>query len=750
MKKRILSMLLTISMIFSVIGFNSVGVKADTVISKGSWFESMYAEWNGSADKTYDVYYKESSASDYVKADQELVREVKTGKYRVDVLGLKGDTSYDVKVVDSDNTVFEFTDTTMSYDRSGFAFSGKETPGAYKADGTPEDNALIIYVTESNKNSVYNKKKLTDVIKNPNSLNGGNPVIIRIIGKVNKIGSTYLTTMSNASCGVTIEGVGVGSGLYGWGITSSGGEDIEFRNLNFRDYIEDALGFQNLDTLWVHNNTFYSGYNPNDNDPERDKIHGDGSCDIKRSDNITVSYNHFNESDKTSLIGSSASSRETTGDMTFHHNFFESTGQRTPRVRWHNIHVYNNYYLDTKVYGIGATCNSSIFAENNFFENAASPMLTSSQGGYATKFSDNDGGVIKAYNNKFVNTREFIEGVDYFNAPSREYRMTASDFTTKKGGYTYNNFDANGYIADKAYKLDTPDGAKENVLKYAGTINDSGIDDIDEMAAPKVSGNVLAVYYYDPDISGSTGESYGGLNGVGNYFTGSGTCANNSCTGYRGIDEYSYEGSFSSSNTISFTTENPAKFTIICSTSGSTPLRMELKNSENPDAVYHGMMQSGNKGEDVLTTINCLEAGTYSFKADPDIDIYYIEVAEYNGDEPVTDSTTEITTEASTETTTESSTETSTETTTEYSTEITTNDQTESTTESSTNYLVGDIDLDGSVSRIDLVALGKYFAGYAYDLLLDVADINSDGKINRNDLVEFSKYFAGFDIDLNK
>ncbi|MGN1317519.1 MAG: dockerin type I domain-containing protein [Lachnospirales bacterium] len=665
MKKRLISIILSFTMAFSVIGISSVSSYADSVISKGAGFESMYAEWNGNNSTSYTVYYKESSDTNYIKIDDELVREVNGGKFRADVLGLKGNTSYDVKVEGNGETVMEFTDTPMAYDRSGFAFSSSNALGAYNMDGTPESNALIIYASEENKTNVYNNKSLTSILGGLNSLNGGNPVIIRIIGKVTPVGSSTSPGMWKNTCGVTIEGVGVGAGLYGWGIGSGDNKDTEFRNLNFADYVEDAIGFENAENLWVHNNTFYSGYNPNDSTAERDKLHGDGSCDLRECNNVTVSYNHFNNTDKTSLIGSSASSRESTGNITFHHNFFDGTSQRTPRVRWHNIHVYNNYYLNTKTYGIGATCNSSIFAENNYFEDASSPFLTSSQGGYASKFSDNEGGVIKAYNNTLVNTRESLEGVDYFNAPSRDYRMTASDFTTVKGGWTYNNFDATGYIAAMNYNLDSPENAKAKVLELAGASKNTGISYSNEITPPSVDGYVSATYYYDPEPTGTTGGAFGGLNGNGTYFTGNGTNANKTATGYRGTEQYNYNGSFSSGSTISFTTENPAKFTIICSTDGNTPLRMTLTNSQNSDAVYHGTFQSGNKGNDVLTTIDCLEAGTYSFKANSSVDIYYIEVAEYNGEVPPTESTqttTSISTELTTEVTTisESTTETTT------------------------------------------------------------------------------------------
>ena len=648
-KKRISAMLLSLAIGVSAIPFGVCSAYgAETVLSQGVWYESMYIEWSAPAGSSYDVYCKQTSEAEsaYKKIDAELVREVTAGNYRADVLGLKGGVSYDLKVTaaGSDTAVATYTGTPEAYDRSGFAFDGtSNAPGAYKADGTPEDGALILYVTEANKKNVYKNKTIKSIIGGFNSLNGGKPVILRVVGKVTPLSTSDTNPgMWKNTCGVTIEGVGPGSGFSGWGIGSGDNSDTEFRNLNFVDYVEDAIGFEGAEKLWVHNNTFYSGYNPKDSTAERDKLHGDGSCDLRECDKVTVSYNHFDGTDKTSLIGSSSSSREKTGNITFHHNYFESTKQRTPRVRWHNIHVYNNYYRNTGAYGVGATCNSSIFAENNYFEDASSPFLTSSQGGFASKFSDNEGGVIKAFNNIMVNCRESLEGVDYFNAPSREYRMTGADFTAIKGGWTYNNFDATGYIGSKSYTLHTPEEAKTIALTKTGAMEKTAIEGTDNIAPDRVTGNVTAAYYYDPAESGKTGTAYGGIDGSGTFFKGSdAACTAGSASGYRDAEKYSYKGKYTNGGKITFTTTSAAKFTIVAGSSASAPVRMTLSGT---GTVPYGVFQSGCKGGSVLSTIDIPEAGTYSFTAGSNIDIYYIEVSEYDGKEVITTETTTETT----------------------------------------------------------------------------------------------------------
>lgn len=638
MKKKLLGAIVSIALVLgAVMPFNvTTFAQGESIISSGVWYESMYVEWSGNSITDYSVLYKEASADDsaYKSIDAELIREVEPGKFRADIIGIKGDIPYKLKLTDGGSVISEFTGTPKAYDRSGFAFDDENNaPGAYNMDGTLPDEALVIYVTDDNKKEVYDGKSLVYVLGNLNTINNGNPVDIRIIGKVNQIlPNDFQVGMFYNTCGVTIEGVGPEAGFSKWGMNIEFNEDIEIRNLIVADTEEDAFGFYRTKKLWLHNNTIYTGYAPLDDSEEQDKLHGDGSCDLRECDKVTVSYNHFNSTDKTSLMGSSAKRREPTGSFTFHHNFFDRTGQRTPRVRWHNVHVYNNYYYGTEIYGVAATNNANIFAENNYFEDAASPFLISSQSEFTSKFSTNDGGAIKAYNNTMVNTRECAEGLDYFNAPSREYRLTPEDFTSIKGGFTYNNFDAEGYIGAMDYILDTPEQAKKTVLEEAGAMSEAGILTADRVSPVKVSGTPTDKYYYDPSESGSTGESYGGVNGAGTYFKGAGVCKEGTVTGYRIAEEYNYSGSYNSSSDISFTTTAPSKFTIVAGAATEVPERAILKDAATGESVYHGTFQTGYKGGHSITTIDLPQAGTYSFKPTAAMDIYYIEVQEYAED----------------------------------------------------------------------------------------------------------------------
>jgi hypothetical protein len=129
---------------------------------------------------------------------------------------------------------------------------------------------------------------------------------------------------------------------------------------------------------------------------DADQLKGDGTTDVKKSTNITVSYNHYWDNGKVHLLGNGG---ETPGYVTYHHNWYDHSDSRHPRVREHYVHVYNNYYDGVHTYGIGSTRASSIFSERNYFRNTNRPMTISMQGSDNGTFSSEDGGMIKAFGN---------------------------------------------------------------------------------------------------------------------------------------------------------------------------------------------------------------------------------------------------------------------------------------------------------------------------------------------------------------
>jgi pectate lyase len=138
--------------------------------------------------------------------------------------------------------------------------------------------------------------------------------------------------------------------------------------------------------VWIDHNDFSDGF--------------DGLVDIKRqSDFVTVSWNHFHDHSKSSLVGHSDSFTGDIGHLrvTYHHNWFNGTVQRHPRVRFGDpVHVYNNYYLNNELYGIASTENAGVMVEGNYFNGVAFPIYVG--------YDDSGPGRVVERNNIYVNS----------------------------------------------------------------------------------------------------------------------------------------------------------------------------------------------------------------------------------------------------------------------------------------------------------------------------------------------------------
>ncbi|MGF7034118.1 pectate lyase [Paenibacillus mucilaginosus] len=146
----------------------------------------------------------------------------------------------------------------------------------------------------------------------------------------------------------------------------------------------DSISVKGSTHVWIDHNVFSDAGGLDDPSHTyfgRKYQQHDGTVDITNaSDLVTVSYNHFHDHDKTSLIGGSDEAAGDAGKLrvTLHHNYFQNTGQRVPRVRYGQVHVYNNYYEGSfqhpnnpYVYSLGVGYQSQIYAENNYFVNDA-------------------------------------------------------------------------------------------------------------------------------------------------------------------------------------------------------------------------------------------------------------------------------------------------------------------------------------------------------------------------------------------
>ena len=120
----------------------------------GGWFEEAFVQWDSNVvGSDVTVSYAETGSSDFVTADQELIRGS-----RVDIPGLKGNTDYTIKVEGSKGSV-SCSVRTMAFDRTGYAHDNFSGVGAYNDDGTLKPDVTVIYVTNENKDTItYNGK----------------------------------------------------------------------------------------------------------------------------------------------------------------------------------------------------------------------------------------------------------------------------------------------------------------------------------------------------------------------------------------------------------------------------------------------------------------------------------------------------------------------------------------------------------------------------------------------------------------
>lgn len=463
-----------------VLGINFRKANSKITITKAQgWLETAFVEFTDFVGATtYHVYVKGGQYADFTKIDDQLVRSYGTYN-RADALGLKAG-EYALKVVPVvDDTEIEGAATTVNgltvknYRRDGYAhYNAVAGVGAYNNDGTLKDNARVLYVSKANAKTVTlsmnigkneeTRTGIQDIIQAYEKGEETRPLAIRIIGQLKyadmpTLGSSAIGLQvkgKDQNMNLTIEGVGNDATLHGFGVLCRNCRYVELRNFAVMMHPEDGISFDtNNEHLWGHNLDIFYGENKGG-----DKAKGDGSFDVKGTLYCSVADNHFWDAGKCNLN----SNGDEVDYVTYHHNWYDHSDSRHPRVRKSkHLHVFNNYYDGNSKYGVGATTGSCIFVEKNYYRNCKYPMLISKQGSDIhngvgsssdTKgtFSGEDGGIIKAFDNFMTGQKSFepyIAGdatyskhFDAYVVESRNDKVPA-EVVTLQGGTGYNNFD---------------------------------------------------------------------------------------------------------------------------------------------------------------------------------------------------------------------------------------------------------------------------------------------------------------------
>lgn len=539
---------------------------ATSFSAAGGWFETLYAEWAGNKSDVTAVSYSGTASGSLTGDDLTYLVRQDGSNVRLDIPGLKAGT-YNLTVTTNSGTITKNNIKVYEYDRTGYAHydahkEGVNGIGAYNDDGTLKSNAVVVYVTEENKNTVqlpgYTGSQYPAGIGNilnyksadANGVTGGGkidivkqlreegiPLDVRFLGTIrggdsntsnnppaeNIKGLTGYNTPTNGgtkgdngmmirvykSSNVTFEGIGDDATLDGWGIqvisqTGFVSQGLEFRNLNFTNTPEDAIGLEGTASLssspqskdwlnssctpikfsWVHNNTFHQGFCKNP--AESDKAEGDGSCDWKRGYGYTMAYNYYINNHKTNLVGSSSQSIQY--DASFHHNWYEGVMSRQPLARQANIHIYNTYFDGATSYAISPRAHAYIFSEGNYFGACKNPVDSAKEGS----------ATVKSYNDSFA-------GCNGTNAAQQVTNKT--DKVSDSSGNPYAGFETGSDMYE--YTATSPIQAKADCLNLAGVMKTASEINMEPTPEPIVSENPNALTLpYELNCTDPTNANY--------------------------------------------------------------------------------------------------------------------------------------------------------------------------------------------------------------------------------------------------
>ena len=647
------------------------------------WQESLYLKWNPFDNaESYNVYVKGGQYPDYTRIDKELVRDY--GTYaRADVPGLIAANGYSVKVVpvtggnEVESAASEATGINVAnYSREGFAHLNYQGIGAYNDNGTLKNNAKVLYITSKTAKTVSTKvmvgNKLTEVTGLQSIIDAyqkgtdTTPLAIRIIGKISKDDLDHISSSSEglqvkgrnaySEMNITIEGIGDDATISGFGMLVRNCKSVEIRNIAIMLCLDDCISLDtNNSNIWIHNMDFFYGNTGGD----ADQAKGDGTADLKAGTKyVTFSYNRFWDSGKSSLCGMGG---DDANYIAYHHNWFDHSDSRHPRIRCMSVHIWNNYYDGVAKYGVGATTGASAFVEANYFRNCNKPMLISMQGsdigsdGKGT-FSSEDGGIIKSYKNIFTEKSKNFKYVTYQtnNVEFDAYEATTRDetvpgtVTAKKGGTTYDNFDTDASLM-YAYTPHSAVDVPANVTgaygagrlnhgdfswDFTGKDSDYDVDAALKSALQNYKSSLVGVFG-DNSSSDEGGNEGGEEGGVETPIEGTIGCnfqskapSNSSFTvsgnysdskGSATVDGVTYTTclKIESSTSISFTTTEKMKMTLYF---GSNDTKCSIK--------VDGTKVSGDTATKTLTTE--IEAGSHTLIKADSCNLFYIKLEKIN------------------------------------------------------------------------------------------------------------------------
>lgn len=184
---------------------------------------------------------------------------------------------------------------------------------------------------------------------------------------------------------ISIIGLGTQGEMAGIGFNIVRAENIIIRNLRIH-HVRANLGAPGdgismegpVRNIWIDHNEIYNSLTVDDPALTEDQVkdYYDGLVDAKGDAQfITISFNKFHNSWKTSLVGSSDSDNFDR-TLTYHHNHWYNVNSRLPLFRFGKGHIYNNFYDGALESGINSRMGAVIRIEHNHFADMKNPVMS--------------------------------------------------------------------------------------------------------------------------------------------------------------------------------------------------------------------------------------------------------------------------------------------------------------------------------------------------------------------------------------
>ena len=401
--------------------------------------------------------------------------------------------------------------------------------------------------------------------------------------------------------------------------------NIIIRNINFQqpkaNNGADAVSMQECKGVWVDHCTFTS--------LNQTKDYEDGSTDITHgSTNVTISWCRYVKTQKSCLVGhSNNQSGDAAITATFHHNWFDQSSSRHPRVRFGKAHVYNNLFDGCTTYGVGSAYGAKVLVEYNYFDGVQLPTDICTYPAKESNVSNLQGsvaGYLYPTENVYVNRPDKakdpypLSNVKYksYNGETLATPLTYSDF---KPSYSYT------VTAAEDVPSVVKEGAGYGKLGWAEApiaVNNGGVDEYNGSddnpenpdpgtgEDPEQPGDASAhTYTISVNDSKAIVQTKDGVSGA-SFFTNSESLADfskdyNGPTVTVGGTAYKYGLKFDSKGSVSFTASSEfnstVQFWFIRRKTGDTGAKIQLVPAEGDAQVFETPYDTpGNSGEIAL------------------------------------------------------------------------------------------------------------------------------------------------------